>query len=320
MNRKTALALTLVTTLGCAPLLGCDKIKSAMGKSDEGGTASSGGDGPGALSLLNGFEGEIGVMVKGKGMKADNKPLNLTLDVKSDKLRVDLPAGVEGAEQFGKVYAIFDSPAKKLFIVLDDKKEVVVIDLNKSGEELKGMKPGGAHHGSPGTPPTPPKITKTGKTDKVAGLTCEIWSIENQDVNAKEKGKVEVCIAEQGASWFHIPMTGVPAEYSFMSEMMDGKHFPLRMVMFDAANAEEGRVEVTRIDKKPLDASVFIPPPTYQQMDMGQAIGAMMGGGMGGGMGGRPGMPPSMGIGGKSTPHGPHTGAPAGGGPSGGRN
>ncbi len=316
MKRKTALALALITTLGCAPLLGCDKIKSAMGKSDEGGVSSISGDTPSALSLLNGFEGEIGVMVKGKGLKAD-KPMNLVLDVKSDKLRVELPAGIEGAEQFGKVYAIFDSPVKKLFVVLDDKKQVIVIDLNKSGEELKGMKPGGAHHGGPsGTPPAPPKITKTGKTDKVAGYTCEIWSIENQDANAKEKGKAEVCIAEQGVSWFHIPMTGVPAEYSFMSEMLDGKHFPLRMVMFDATNVEEGRVEVTRIDKKSLDASVFVPPPTYQQMDMGQAIGAMMGGGMGGGMGGRPGMPPGMGPGGKPLPHGP----PGSANPFGGRN
>ncbi len=311
MKRKTALALTLMATLGCAPLLGCDKIKSAMGKSDEGGVSSISGDTPSALSLLNGFEGEIGVTVKGKGLKAD-KPINLVLDVKSDKLRVELPAGIEGAEQFGKVYAIFDSPAKKLFVVLDEKKQVIVIDLNKSGEELKGMKPGGGHHGPSGTPPTPPKITKTGKTDKVAGYTCEIWTIENQDANAKEKGKAEVCIAEQGVSWFHIPMTGVPAEYSFMSEMLDGKHFPLRMVMFDATNVEEGRVEVTRIDKKSLDASVFVPPPTYQQMDMAQAIGAMMGGGMGG----RPGMPPGMGPGGKPLPHG----QPGAGGPFGGRN
>jgi hypothetical protein len=306
--KRTALALTLLATFSCAPLLGCDKIKGAMGKSDEGGVSTTSG-GTSALSILNGFEGEIGVTVKGKSLKAD-KPLNLVLDVKADKLRVELPQGIEGAEQFGKVYGIFDSPAKKLFVVLDDKKQVIVIDLNKSGEELKGMKPSAPHHGGSGGPPqNPPKITKTGRTDKVAGYACEIWSIESQD--AKEKGKAEVCIAEQGVSWFHIPMTGMPAEYAFMAELMDGKHFPLRMVMFNAANVEEGRVEITRIDKKTLDASVFVPPAAYQQMDIGQAIGAMMGGGMGPGMG-RPGMPtgmpPGMGPGGKPG----HGGSPFG--------
>ncbi len=302
MKRKTALTLTLLATISCSSLLGCDKIKSAMGKSDEGGVSTTSG-GTGALNILNGFEGAIGVMVKGKGLKAE-KPINLVIDVKGDRIRVDLPQGIEGTEQFGKVYGIYDSPAKKVFVVLDDKKQVIVLDLNKSAEDLKSMKPSAPHHGGGGgPPPTPPKITKTGKIDTVAGYSCEIWSIESGD--AKEKGKAEVCIAEQGVSWFHIPMTGVPAEYSFMSEMLDGKHFPLRMVMFDTANVEEGRVEVTKIDKKSLDASVFIPPPTYQQMDMAQAVGAMMGGGMGPGMGGRPGMPPGMGPGKKPVPHGP---------------
>jgi hypothetical protein len=131
-------------------------------------------------------------------------------------------------------------------------------------------------------------VTKTGKTDKVAGYSCEIWLFESGD--PAEKSKAEVCIAAQGASWFHIPMTGIPAEYSFMSEIVDGNHFPLRFIGYDAAGTETARAEVTKIDKKTLDASMFVPPATYQQMD----LGAMLGGGM------PPGMGPGMG------PHGPH--------------
>lgn len=320
MKRTTAFSLTLLAGLACSPLLGCDKIKGAMGKSDEGGVStSSGGVLGGGLSILNGFEGEIGITVKGKSLKAE-KPVNFVVDVKTDKVRVELPQGFQGTEGFGKVYGIFDSPAKKLFIVLDEKKQVVVIDLNKASEDLKSVRPSGPHHpgggsGSTGPSSPPPKITKTGKTDTVAGYSCEIWLIESQD--AKEKGKAEICIAEQGVSFFHIPMTGMPAEYSFMSEIVDGKHFPLRMVSFDATNVEEGRIEVTRIDKKTLDASVFVPPPTYQQMDVGQAMAAMMGGGMGPGMG-RPGMPPGMGPG--TGPGKPGHGPPSGANPFGGRN
>jgi hypothetical protein len=305
MKRKTALAFVLVA-LTSLPLLGCDKIKGAMGKSDEGGVSTSGGSGGAlsALSILNGFEGEIDLTVKGKSLHA-SAPVNVALEVKGDKVRADLPQGLEGADKLGKASIIWDTPGQKIFVILDAQKQVIVLDLSKTGEQLKAMKPGGPHpHGGgggaggavPSSPP--PKITKTGKTDKVAGYTCEIWTIENSDPNAKEKdkGKAELCIAEQGVSWFHIPMTGVPAEYSFMSELMDGKHFPLRAIMYDAANVEEGRVEITKIDKKTLDAKVFVPPADYAQMDVAQAMGAMMGG-----MGG-PGMGPGMG--------GPHGGRP----------
>jgi hypothetical protein len=294
----------VLATLVCLPLLGCDKIKGAMGKaSDEGGTAAqSGGSSTtsAALAILSGFEGEIALTAKGKGLKA-KEPVNIVIDVKGDKIRADVPQGIEGADKLGKSYGIFDAPGKKLYFVMDPQKQVIVIDLNKSGEQLKGMTPSAPHHagggGGSAPPSNPPKITKTGKTDTVAGYSCEVWEIESQD--AKDKGKAQICIAEQGVSWFHIPMTGLPAEYSFMSEMLDGKHFPLRFVAFDATGAEEGRVEITKIEKKTMDASLFVPPAGYPQMDLAQMFGGAMGGPPGmGGPGMRPGLPPG------SLPHG----------------
>jgi hypothetical protein len=284
-------------TLASPALTGCDKLKSAMNKGDEGG-APTADPAAASLAILNGFEGEIGVMLKGKDLKA-SQPINLTLDVKGDKWRADVPPGMEGTEKMGHAYGIFDGTAKKIFFVMDQSKQVIVIDLSKTGEQLKGMKPGmpgpgrpSAGAGAPSDKPSyPPKVTKTGKTDKVAGYGCEIWTFESTD--PAEKGKAEVCIANQGTSWFHIPMTGIPAEYSFMSEIVDGNHFPLRFIGYDAAGVEQGRAEVTKIDKKTLDAAMFVPPAAYAQMD----LGAMLGGGMMG-----PGMmgPGAMG------PHGPH--------------
>ena len=276
-----------------------------MGQSDDGGTSAANGAANAAgLNILSGFEGEIDLLVKGKGTKA-NQPVSVALDVKGDKVRGDVPQGIEGADKLGKAAGIYNAPEKKMYVVLDAQKKVIVLDLNKSGEQLRAMKPPSAPPG-PGSPPappaTPPTITKTGKSDTVAGYSCEIWEIVSHD--PKEKGKAQVCVAQQGVSWFHIPMTGVPAEYAFMSELGDGNHFPLRLVAFDEASVEQMRIEVTKIEKKTLDPSLFEPPPGYQQIDLAQMFSAMSGG-----AGGRPGMPagiPGMpGIPGGPPHHGP---------------
>ena len=147
----------------------------------------------------------------------------------------------------------------------------------------------------------PPQVDKTGKTDTVAGYKCEIWHI------VSEKSVGDLCIAEQGTSWFHIPLSGAPAEYAWASEITDGKHFPLRFVASENG-VEQGRVEVTSIQKKALHAEQFQVPTGYAVLNLEQMLGALMGG-IPGGM---PGMPPGMPAGlpsGFVLPHGAFPGA-----------
>ena len=68
----------------------------------------------------------------------NDTPVNLALLVKSGKIRVDIPeqlakqagGGMMGGEN-PKGYGIFDSAAKKIYVVLDSSKQVIVVDLNK---------------------------------------------------------------------------------------------------------------------------------------------------------------------------------------------
>jgi hypothetical protein len=264
--------------LACGALacgaLACGRSKSAS-TGDDGGAP---GAPSAALALLAGFEGEIDVVVN------QNKPgdsgLPLSLFVRNDKVRVDVPEKLaQAAGNFvgAKAYVIFDSPAKKLSIVSDAQKQAIVVDLNKSGEQLRGFKgPAGPPHGgaAPATPTT--KLTKTGKFDTVAGYKCENW-----DVSADHR-EATVCVAQEGASWFSIPMTGIPTERLWMAELFDGKHFPLRLVSYgNDGTTEASRVEVTRIDKKTPSASLFEYPSTYRVVDLGQmfaGLAAMQGG------------------------------------------
>jgi hypothetical protein len=290
---------------------GCSKLLSSVGigGSDGGAAGSAAG-----LSLA-GMEGEIDIAATGKDPGKPDKTINVAMQVKGNKFRADLPSGIEGAEKLGKVYGIVDTDAKKAFIVIDNQKEVVEIDLNTIGDQVKSMKPP-SRPTAPGQaepPKYPPKVTKTGKTDTVAGFSCEIWEIQNTEPG--DKSKADVCVAQQGVSWFHFPMTGAPAEYAALGELVDGSHFPLRAVATGKDGVtESGRVEVTKVDKKTLDPNLFVPPPTYKVVDIQTAIQGVMAASMGGpggagGFGG-PGAGgiPNGAFGGHPPPHGfpPH--------------
>src|SRR4051812_42125109 len=84
----------------------------------------------------------------------------------------------------------------------------------------------------------------------------------------------------QGASWFHLPLTGIPTPYAWALELMAGKPLPPRFVAYEKDGTEDGRVEVTKIEKKPLAEQMFEIPAGYQVMNLEQMMQAMMAGAM----------------------------------------
>ena len=311
MDRSLSLARTLPTALALGLALGtcsCDKLKAMAGGGDGGATASADGAaapaGGDALALLDGFEGEIDVT--GKGDKPTDKPVAVALLIKDGKIRADIPPELAEGRANVKGYGIFDSAAKKIYVVLDSSKQVIVVDLDKLGEQVKGFTPPAPRpeHGNAAPKEAPPKVTKTGTYDTVAGYKCENWEVTSDHHEAT------VCVAQEGFSWLSLPMSalnGVPTEQLWMADLLDGKHFPLRFVGYGPdGKTETGRVEVTKVDKKTLPATDFVYPPTYAVIDVQQmlrGLGAM--GGLGGmaGVGGMPGMPPGMPSGFPMPPH-----------------
>jgi hypothetical protein len=273
-------------------LVGCGKKESPPGGGPGAATSAAPAAGSLGLAFLNGFEGEIGLLFKDADDGSKPSP-KLSLMIKDNKLRVDLPAEFLASNGMGKGYAVINTPEKKLYAVLEDKKQVVLVDLDQAGEQLKtfgsAAKPGVRDRKEVPSAP-PPKVTKTGKKDTVAGYGCEIWEI------VPDTGeKMSVCVANEGASWFRFPLSGIPTEHAWALELLDGKHFPLRGVAFDKAGVEKGRAEVTKIDKKPLAAALFEIPQGYKVVDLQQmmmALGAMGGAGMMGKM--PPGLPPGL--------------------------
>jgi hypothetical protein len=298
-GRGVAAGLVLVAIAAIATgALGCDKL--GLGKKDGDGGSTGGGLG----SIFDStFEGEITMNVSSKPSSptaAKEAPKSLLLGLKTPRVRID--AGPELAPGnpmlAGGVAFIVDPPAKKGYALINSQKKAVVIDFDKAKGGFKPPTGPGGGPSSPGHTEDPPKIENTGKKDTIAGYTCEIWKITSKTSHA------EACLAEK-IKWIDFTDLAVQSpSFAAIAAVSDFNHLPLRIVSFDDKNVEEGRMEVTKVDKKKLPDNHFAVPPDFQIVELSALIASFMGGppggapggpgGIPGGPGHRPGLPPGF--------------------------
>ena len=73
------------------------------------------------------------------------------------------------------------------------------------------------------------------------------------------------------APWLRVPLTGGTSKYPWAVELMDGRHFPLRLIT-RFAGAEQGRVEVTSIQRKTLQVSNVQVPSNYGVVTLAEML------------------------------------------------
>ena len=219
---------------------------------------------PLALAQAAGFEGVVAYKMTGKGGGAE-----MTQMYKGTKSRTEISSGAQTTAM------IMDTVAGTMTILMPPQKTYMVMDMKKMGQGLGGLlgrghKDGGSGSGG-GMPGSMPKITATGRKETIAGHECEYYVMG-------DKGEMEVCSAK-GLGMFMMgqsPMGGAMSSVASVAAMATGSDaarlfadgfFPLKMV-----NTEHGKKEVvmeaTRVEKKSLDASLFVPPPDYKEMKM----------------------------------------------------
>lgn len=253
-----------------AGVTSCSKLR--LGASSDAGTQSTAAGA--ALSVLDGFEGEIDGFLKDSKTGGQQVPLSVLL--KAGKVRTEVPESLTkgGPPGLEKGYVIFDGAAKKLMFVNDAQRQALEIDLN-SPNAKKAPVPGFGGPSLPSAPSRPegkpPTVTETGKFDTVAGYKCEYWDI------ASDHKEGTVCVADQSLSWLSIPMTGIPTERAWMLKLLDGKHFPLRFIGYGKdGTTEETRAELTKIDKRALPDTEFQVPPGYKVVDLEKMLSGLM--------------------------------------------
>jgi hypothetical protein len=188
----------------------------------------------------------------------------LTQMYKGMKTRTEMSAGGQSTAM------IMDMTAGTMTVLMPPQKQYMVMDAKKMGQGLAGLLgKGGKDPGSSAA--AMPKITATGRKETIAGHECEYYVMG-------EKGESEVCSAK-GLGMFMMgqsPMGGGPAALAALAAMStnpdavklfsDG-FFPLKVVNVKGGK-NEVVMEATRVEKKTLEAALFVPPPDYTEMKM----------------------------------------------------
>ena len=229
---------------------------------------------PGSAQAL--FEGQITMT-----LKSARGSVPTELYIKDGVTRMD--ASGPG----GNSMVIVNDPAKKEMMMIMPERQMYF----KRSTDMASMPQ------MDGAPPAAPKptITKTGKMETIAGMSCEHYTITHENGDAED-----ACIAS-GIGTFAPAAGGMgrgmgggrmgggigggaggpPRQDMGWARDLGKGMFPLKV-----SKNGETVLEVTKIEKKKLDPTLFQAPEGFQDMS------AMMGGGGGGGGGGRPGRPP----------------------------
>jgi hypothetical protein len=186
------------------------------------------------------FEGRIAFKVSGE----DGSSRDMEYQVKDGKLRFEAPGGRGGG----------------MAIVIDQKNQKMLMMMSAQKTYME----------RPFTPPTPDKvgagahatITATGKKETVAGYSCEHFIVTDDDGKS-----VDACLAH-GLGTFMSPPSGNPmggaaANNRDWTSKIGSDAFPLKVT-----KGNTPILEVTKIEKASLDASLFAPPDGWRKFDM----------------------------------------------------
>jgi hypothetical protein len=222
------------------------------------------------------FEGVVHMKDVNAGARGE-QAVEFDYFIKGDKVRVEMP-GREGPHSA----IVMDAGAQKGIILMPKQHMYMELPMGEAAQNQQDL----------ASVAKSAVIVKTGKTDTILGYTCDIVLVKS------EYGDSEVCTSKELGQFVSQRMaqprmgrqggTGHgERDYAWAKELGKG-FFPLRAVTRDEAGKELNRLEATKIDKKPLDSSLFAVPDGYTKFDM---AGVMRG--LEGMLGGK-GLPPGM--------------------------
>jgi hypothetical protein len=160
--------------------------------------------------------------------------------VRQGLVRIDM----NGQSRHGAM--IMDPASHKMYMLMPEQKTYMEMKLSGLDE---------VDHS-----PTNAAPTKTGKSEVVAGHKCEYWTVK------EEKGQVDVCLAKDMGGFMVFDNSAI-GEASAWQQAIGKDSFPLKVVIHKDEGDEVALV-ATKVDPKPLDASLFTPPSSYKKMEM----------------------------------------------------
>jgi len=234
----------------------------------EGGSSGSGGSGGpgGSKSAAGDFEGVINM----KMTTGDGKAIQMVYYLKSDRMRTETSMA-DNPDMQGVM--IMDMPSAKMTTLMPKQKAYMTMDF----KDMKADAPQGKERSFP-------KITPTGQKETIAGYNCEHYLIGDEQ-------NMDMCIAK-GLGYFGMGGAGRSSALKDMmfsekmkaeaaanpewNKFLDGGAFPLKMTMTEGGKATMSS-EVTSVERKKVDDSLFTVPADYKEMKMPAGMPSMPG-------------------------------------------
>jgi len=249
-----------------AALLLLALIAAACSKSEQPATNSAAAPASAAPSLAGDFEGTIAMKMETENQMGAE--MTYFLKGKHTRIETKLANTPEGS-----AVMLWDLDAGKIVTLMPSRKMYMTMDMKSAAENMKQMKKSQGQEEDVEFP----KLTATGKQETIAGYTCEHWLMgENQDI--------DMCVAK-GLGYFGMggqsggglsslkslafspKMLAAAASHPEWVKFLNGGAFPLKL-----SAMRDGKVtmtmEATRVDKKPLDDSLFVIPTDYKEFSM----------------------------------------------------
>lgn len=196
------------------------------------------------LQAQSQFEGKV-------TMKFTENNRSHTMDyfMKGNKIRMEMK------EQGQAINIIFDRKEDKMIMLMPNQQMYMEYPYKNFMKEHKKDKMDGEKE----------VFKKTGEMKTINGYNCEKW-IFNEDDGSQS---VAWMTKELGSfTFFDNPMSGNSDKPEWQQEIEAAGYFPMLVINKDKNGNEQGTMEVTKIEKKNLDNSMFEPPADYKKMEM----------------------------------------------------
>ncbi|MCI0388158.1 MAG: DUF4412 domain-containing protein [Acidobacteria bacterium] len=259
------LALLLITSFGSA----CSRAKqNSASDSAPGSSASS--SGASATGAGGAFEGAITAK-----LFSDDQPMEIRYATKGSRMRVETLLS-QGSAQTGVMLMDLSSGTQTMLI--PQTKTYMTMNWGEmAGQMTDKMTDGKDASGDF------PKVTSTGKTETVAGYACQHWLIG-------DKQDTDICMAK-GLGYFGggggqsagildklknlalgDKMKAQIDANPELAKFVEGGAFPLKMSQIENGQSKT-IMEVTSVERKSLDDSLFSVPADYKKMEIPGMMG-----------------------------------------------
>lgn len=185
---------------------------------------------PGVTFAQESFEGNVKFDVEEGGKKQV-----MDYYAKNKKFRMEIP------DKGGTI--LFDSQALKMYVIMDEQKMYMET-------QMMPLSMGGA--GS---------VSKTGEIKNILGYECEKFIFDQENLTGEAWMTKEL-----GAFMFFMEsQQDMPA---WQSEVLDAGYFPLQVTQHNKREDKTSVYNVIEVTPMELADDLFVPPPTYQKLDM----------------------------------------------------